>query len=177
MARLDRKVQPDYRIEPLGEGTVTEQDVLDLWKRERIVVPEGPEQRLPEVLLVASHEPEGLVGISSVYLSRNDQLGMSLWHFRVFVAEAHRWSNLAAKLASDTRDHFSRRFQSGEDRRAQGMIFEVENEALRQRKNLAVWRQTDFVFIGVREGDGAHVRVFYFPGALAPDPPRGAAGA
>jgi hypothetical protein len=172
MARLERNVQPNYTIELFAESTIGEADVLDLWEREGVLVPEGPEQRLPEVLLVASHEPDGLVGVSSAYLKRNDQLGMTLWHFRVFVAETHRWSNLAARLASEARDHFSRRFTSGEDRRGQGMIFEVENEGLRRIKNLAVWRHTDFVFIGERPEDGAHLRVFYFPGALAPGPPR-----
>jgi hypothetical protein len=171
MARLEREMQPDYTIELFAESAVSEEDILDLWKRQRVLVPEGPEQRLAEVLLVASHEPDGLVGVSSVFLKRNDQLAMDLWHFRVFVSEAHRWSNLAARLASSARDHFSARFTSGEDRRAQGMIFEVENEGLQKVKNLAVWRHTDFVFVGERPEDGAHLRVFYFPGALAPDPP------
>ncbi|HKG35537.1 MAG TPA: hypothetical protein VKA89_03760 [Solirubrobacterales bacterium] len=171
MTRLERETSPDYAIEPFAESRYGEQDVLDLWERERVLVPEGPEKRLPEVLMVGSHADDGLVGISSAYLQRNRQLGMTLWHFRVFVAGEHRWSNLAARLASAARDHVGDRFTSGEDRRGQGMIFEVENEGLKRAKNLAVWRHTDFVFIGVREEDGAHLRVFYFPGALAPDPP------
>lgn len=170
MAGLKREIQPDYTIEPFAESPVTEQDVLDLWEREGVFAPEGAEKRLLELLLVASHDADGLVGVSSAYLKRNDRLAMDLWHFRVLVADSHRWSNLAARLASEARDLFSRRFTSGEDRRAQGMIFEVENEGLRRTKNLAVWRHTDFVFVGERE-DGAHLRVFYFPGALAPDPP------
>jgi hypothetical protein len=172
MPRLERDVQPEYRIEPFAESEMTEQDVLELWEREGVVVPEGPEARLPELLLVASHDPDGLVGVSSAYLKGNEQLGMTLWHFRVFVAANHRWSNLAARLASTARDHLGARFTDGEDRRAQGMIFEVENDGLKRSKNLAVWRHTDFVFVGERQEDGAHLRVFFFPGALAPEPPR-----
>ena len=170
MTRLERDLSPDYTIEPFAESDFGDRDVLELWERERVFVPEGPEKRLPEVLLVGSHEGE-LIGVSSAYLKRNEQLGMTLWHFRVFVAGDHRWGNLAARLASGARDHVGRRFASGEDRRGQGMVFEVENEGLKRNKNLAVWRHTDFVFFGVRKEDGAHLRVFYFPGALAPDPP------
>jgi hypothetical protein len=168
--RLERNVSPDYTIEPFAESGFGERDVLDLWEREGVFVPEGPEKRLPEVLLVGSREGE-LVGVSSTYLKRNRQLGMTLWHFRVFVAADHRGGNLAARLASGARDQVERRFTSGEDRRAQGMMFEVENEGLKRDMNRAVWRHTDFVFFGVRRDDGAHLRVFYFPGALAPDPP------
>ena len=53
---------------------------------------------------------------------------MDLWYYRTFVAESHRQSNVAAQLLFGTRDMLERRFVSGEDRRAGGMIFELEND-------------------------------------------------
>jgi hypothetical protein len=58
---------------------------------------------------------------------------------------------------------------SGADTRAAGIVFEVQNEGLKLI-NDATWLPTDFTFIGEsRRGD--HVRVHYFPGAVAPEPP------
>jgi hypothetical protein len=167
----DRRPKPGYAVFPYGEDdAVGEQEVLDLWEREGVLRPERAEARLHELLFVATHEDDGLVAVSSAYLQRNEQLGMSLWHLRVFVAAAHRKSNLAATLAVRGRERLEQRFTSGEDRRGAGMISQVENEGLR-RLNRAVWRQTRFAFIG-ETPEGDHVRVWYFPGALAPEPPR-----
>lgn len=50
------------------------------------------------------------------------------------------------------------------------MIFEVENEGLKEYFNGALWLPLEFTFVGENER-GDHVRVRYFPGALAPAPP------
>ena len=76
-------------------------------------------RRLSEVLLVATTDSRGLVGVSSAYVQHNPQLRMDLWYYRAFVARAHRKSNVASRFI-------------GENQR------------------------------------GDHVRVRYFPGALAP---------
>jgi hypothetical protein len=63
-------------------------------------------------------------------------------------------------------------FVSGRDTRAGGLLYEVENEGLKQYFDDALWLPTDFLFLGENE-HGAHVRVHYFPGALAPEPGQG----
>jgi hypothetical protein len=171
-AAPDRPLERAYRIELFAEqDAVGNQDVIAFWAREGAVIGEGAEQRVHEVLLVATHESGELVGVSSAYLSRNLQLGMDLWHYRAFVAKEHRMSNIAVNLGVIGRNHLERRFVSGEDPRAAGMIFEIENEGVKRRHNRAVLRATDFAFIG-ENARGDHVRVRYFPGALAPAPPR-----
>jgi hypothetical protein len=156
-----------YRIEPLGEASgVTPDDVLALWDREGALPPAEAQRRVHEVLLVAVERAEGVVGVSSAYLRRNRRLRMDLWHFRLMVARAHRRSNLALLLAVRVRDLLERRFVTGEDTRAAGIIYEVENEGLKRHFNGALWPRTDFTFIGENER-GDHVRVHYFPGALA----------
>jgi hypothetical protein len=67
------------------------------------------------------------------------------------------------------RDRLASRFASGEDRRAIGIVFEVESEILKRFFPQAVWPRTEFAFIG-ESSTGSHVRVFYFPGAPAPQP-------
>jgi hypothetical protein len=159
-----------YTLEPLGESsTVTHDDVLALWDRERVLRPAEAERRVHEVLLVASERAEGVVGVSSAYLRRNPQLRMDLWYYRAFVAGAHRMTNLAGLLAVNGRDLLERRFVTGEDARAAGIAYEVENEGLKRYFNKALWLPTDFTFIGENER-GDHVRVHYFPGASAPTP-------
>jgi hypothetical protein len=157
-----------YRIEPLAQsGEVTHDDVLALWATEGAVPEAEAERRMHEVLMVAIERDTGLAGVSTVYLERNSQLRMDLWHYRTYVAPPHRHGQLAIQLLWHSRDHLKQRYLSGENTRASGMIMEVENEGLRRYFNKAYWLYSDFTFIGENER-GDHVRVHYFPGAKAP---------
>lgn len=161
-----------YRIEPFAEAEdVTERAVLDLWAREDVVPPAEAQVRIAEVLLVGVDREDGVVAVSSGYLRRNPQLAMNLWYYRAFVARAHRKSSLAVLLAMHGRDLLEQRFVTGQDTRAPGIVYEVENEGLKAYFNQALWLPTEFLFIG-ENLRGDHVRVHYFPGALVPDPPR-----
>jgi hypothetical protein len=162
-----------YRIEPFSESAVSREDVLSLWTRESAVPAAEAARRIEEVLLVAVERDEGVVGVSSSYLQRNEQLQMDLWYYRAFVARAHRMSSLAVLLALIGRDHLKTQFVTGRDTRAAGVVYEVENEGLKRTFNAALWLPTEFTFIG-ENARGDHVRVHLFPGALAPDPPRAA---
>jgi hypothetical protein len=122
-----------------------------------------------EVSIVALDPGDGVAAVSTVYLQRNQQLAMDLWHLRGFVATEHRMGNLATQILWATRDHLRRAFESGEDTRAPGVIVEVENKLLMTYFNRAFWVYSDFWFIGENER-GAHVRVHFFPGAQAPIP-------
>jgi hypothetical protein len=169
--RPDR-VDPGYRVELLAEqDAVDDQAVLDFWDREGAMAPEEAARRVREVLVVTTDEHGELVGVSSAYLDRSPQLAMDLWHFRSFVAERHRASDIALTQSLIGRDHLRTRFVTGEDTRAGGVVYEIENEALKRIFNHAIWPfGLHFAFIGENER-GDHVRVYYFPGALAPDPP------
>ena len=164
------RLDDGYRIELFAEqDAVGEGDVIDLWSRELPLSEAERNRRVHEVLLVATTGGGELAGVSSAYLKRNDQLGMDLWYYRAFVPDRHRQSNVAVNLALIGRDHLEERFVSGRDPRAGGMIYEVENEGLKRHFDEALWLPTDFTFIGENER-GDHVRVRYFPGALAPEP-------
>jgi hypothetical protein len=166
--KTDYSLGDRYRIEPLAQSEeVTHDDVLALWAAEGIVPEAEAGRRVHEVLMVAIERDTGLTGVSTVYLQRNAQLRMDLWHYRTYVSPPHRHGQLAIQLLWHSRDHLKQCYLSGEDTRASGMIMEVENEGLRRYFNKAYWLYSDFTFIGENER-GDHVRVHYFPGAEAP---------
>jgi hypothetical protein len=170
MTDLRPQLDPGYRIEPFADqDAISEEDVIELWSREGVVPAAEAQRRILEVLMVCVHEMAGLVGVSSAYLRRNPQLDMHLWYYRAFVASAHRRSNVAVLLALDGRDLLEERYVSGADTRGSGVLYEVENEGLKRYFNQALWFPTLLTFIG-ENAQGAHVRVRYFPGVLAPGP-------
>jgi hypothetical protein len=157
----------DPPIEVFDEqDVVDEQAVADFWVREDAVDAETAQQRVRSLHLVALAGGE-VVAVTTRYLQRNAQLGLDMWHYRGFVGAAHRGTLLGMRLGIMGRDHLEERFATGRDRRAPGIIWEVENEGLRTYAPEAIWAFTDFVFIGENER-GDHVRVHWFPGARAP---------
>jgi hypothetical protein len=157
-----------HRIELFEEqDMVADGDLAALWQRETGMPDDEVARRLHEVLLVALDDGE-LVGISSAFLRRNDRLRMDLWHYRVLVVGARRRTTVGLDLLNRGREHLEERFTSGRDRRAAGLVGEIENAEL-MGFNPAVWPRTRMSFIGVNER-GWHVRVRWFPGALAPEP-------
>jgi hypothetical protein len=161
-------VGSDYRIEPFAEQErVTREDVVAFWTREGALGATEAQRRAAEILLVASDGAGRPVGVSTTVLRRIDQLRADLWYTRVFVGAAHRRSHLGIGLLIGARDWLARRFARGEDRRAIGIVFELENEVVKRFFPQAVWPRTGFAFIG-ETSTGSHVRVYYFPGASAP---------
>ena len=123
---------------------------------------------MEEVLHVAVDDGL-LVGVSTAYIDRNDQLRMDLWHFRGFVAPEHRRSAVALDLLQAAQRHLEDRWVSGADTRAAGMALIVQHEGLKRHQPHGDWRRGGVTFIG-EDGHGSWVRVRYFPGALAPLP-------
>jgi hypothetical protein len=166
----DRRLGDEYRLERLADSdSVTAEDVVALWSEAGALSSEEAERRVAEVAFVAVHETDGLAGLSTTYLAHNAQLRMDLWYYRTYVAAGHRRSSLAFLLIHRTVDDLESRWSGGEDRRAAGVMFELQNELLKKSRNAAVWRTTGFAFIG-ENARGDHCRVRYFPGALAPIP-------
>jgi hypothetical protein len=164
------QLSPGYKVAPIAEhDTVSTDDVIALWISEGVLGPEEAQRRVSEVQLVAADSSGRPAGVCTAYLQLNDQLRADMWYFRTFVAAAHRQYNLAVTLALGGRDYLVQRYLSGGDTRGLGIIFEVENVGLQRHFPEALWLPTDFLFIG-ENGRGAHVRVHYFPGALAPEP-------
>jgi hypothetical protein len=170
LAARDYQVEDRFRIEPLSESSsVTAGDVLALWAREGVVADDDAQRRIDQVHLVGVADDDELVGVSSIYLGRSARLRMDVWQYRTFVASAHRQSSLGAQLYFRNLELLEGRFLSGEDTRAQGLLFDLENDQLMTSLNSAVWPLTGTTFIG-ENPLGAHIRIRYFSGARVPPP-------
>lgn len=166
----DYSLEDRFRIEPLAESSAfTHEDVIAVWRREGVLPGPLARQRVKQVQLVAITGEREVAGVSTVYLERNPVLRMDLWYYRTFVAPQHRLSNLAAQLILRNRDLLEARFVGGEDTRAQGIVFELENEGMQMHLNNAFWPHSGFTFIG-ENPDRWHVRIHYFPGARVSPP-------
>lgn len=170
LAKRDYPLEDRFRIEPLAESeSVTPDDVLALWTREGVVADAAARRRIDQVQLVAVADDSELVGVSSAFIEQKPRLRMDLWNYRTFVASGYRHSSVAARLLFGNLELLERRFVSGEDTRAQGILFELENEDVMRGLNAAVWPQTGYTFIG-ENTRGSHVRIRWFEGARVPPP-------
>lgn len=169
-AAEDHALDEGYRIVPLAEtDAAAADDVLELWSRENAMPQQEARRRVHEVLMVGLEPSDRVAAVSTVYLQRNAQLGIDLWHYRTYVSKENRMANFAIRLLWATRDHLRERYESGVDLRGTGMLMEVENQFLQAYYNTGYWVLSDFWFIG-ESANGAHLRVHYFPGARAPSP-------
>jgi hypothetical protein len=164
-----------YRVLPFSAADeVDENDVIELWDREGVVPRAVGAERVSELACVGLDRDDGLVGVSTAYLAASPQLRTEMWHYRTFVTADHRHGNLARYLLRETRLYLEQRFASGEDTRAPGILFEIENEEIKKLFREAVWEHemsagVQYIFIG-ENAKRDHLRVHYFPGALAPLP-------
>jgi hypothetical protein len=158
-------------LELAATDAVTADDVLGLWAREGAVAPEEAERRIDEVVTVVTAPDGTLAGIGSAYVRRVPQLRMDLFGIRLFVATEHRRSSLATHIMWRTRDVMTERFADGRDRRAVGILYEVENPGLRRMLPQAEGPYAPTYFIGERP-DGATLLVQLFPGIEVPLPDR-----
>lgn len=163
------QLEGGYTVEVFPAAGVAAQDIRDLWIREGALDAEEAERRVSEVRLVALDPDREPVGVCTTYLARNEQLRAELWHMRVFVAAAHRHQYITYSFARILSEHMIKRYVSGTDRRGIGLLIEIESELLKSTVREGVSPHGEFVFIG-EDAQGRHLRVRYFPGALAPEP-------
>lgn len=164
---LTDRVPAGYRIDLFAEqDTFAAEDLIALWTRETSIAEDEARRRVDEVLLVSAAPDGSLAAISTAYIDRDPVLELDVWNYRTFVAKDHRKANLARTMAVICRDHLEHLYVSGAETRPAGILSEVHSPALR-RLDRASWRATGFTFIG-EDAHGSHIRIHYFPGALAP---------
>jgi hypothetical protein len=160
------------RIVPFAaQQEVGPDDVVRLWTGEGALSLETAQRRVGQVLLVAL-AGGAPVGVCTAYVRVDDQLRMPLWHFRAFVARSHRGGDIGLRLLIGGRDHLRERYEAGIDRRAAGILLQVQNPGIMRRFDEGRWPRTDFTFVG-SDARGAHRRVHFFRGATVPVEPAG----
>ena len=145
------------------------EDLIAFWVGRGLLDEETARARVADVLFVATDAAGELAGIGSAFLARHPQLRMMLWHYRTYIAPEHRRSALALSMAERSQELLEARWISGRDVRGAGLVFDLQSPILRQHFRHGVWPRTRMAFFGRRPE--ADMRVRYFPGALAPDPP------
>jgi hypothetical protein len=160
-----------YRIEPFDASELDEDDILAFWRRERAIPDEEAQRRVAEVLQVARHDSGEIAGVQTAFIQRIDLVGMDLWYTRGFVAESHRLSNVAAHFGFQGFDLLERRFVTGQDRRAQGIGFDMQHPGLRASHPEAELTVVNASLVGFTKPD-CPLYVRYFPGVSVPLPPR-----
>jgi hypothetical protein len=160
-----------YSVQLLSEAdSISAGDVVRMWTREGALPDEEARRRVGEVLTVATDAQGVVVGVSTVYVAPQPQLRMDMWQYRTFIARDHRMSLLSRRILLHSQAHLEGRFERGEDTRAAGIFFALQNRGMQTKRTEAVWKLNHFVFIG--EGRrGAHHRVYFFPSARVPSPP------
>jgi hypothetical protein len=167
----DRYPLPEgYQVHELGRtDVVTADEILDLWMREDVVVGEEAERRVHEVVVVCTGPGGDVAGLASAYLVRNEQLRGDFYALRVYVATPHRRTHVMWHVMMIAKAVLERRFQSGEDTRALGVVVEMENEMLRRSYPQAEIPYTGRWFVRRRRDDTV-VSVMFFAGAEVPVP-------
>jgi hypothetical protein len=168
---MDWSIDDRYSVEPYSGDADVAKGILAMWARESAVQPqEEAQRRVHEAINVVMDRDEGVVAVSTAFVQRSPQLDLNLWYFRTFVSTPHRNTHVATQLTMHNRDLLEQRFASGEDTRAAGVAFELENQGMRKYLNTAIWQPVNFIYVGDNDR-GIPVRVHYFPGARVPPPP------
>ncbi len=138
--------------------------VLEIWKQHKGPAGEKATERLLQLVFVVKTVSGEVVGMSTAFKSYVKQLRNHFFAFRLMLVPSYRIPGLTSKLLVSTRD-FLESVQSADDNeRAIGLITLVENEALKEKRNEAIWPASGMVYIG-NSNEGHHIRVYYFKGA------------
>lgn len=128
--------------------------------------------RVNQVLYVVRNAEQQIAGIGSAYYSFVARLEQYFYIYRTFIAPELRRTYIAKDLLLASRNFLEQYNSEQQQQRALGMLLEVGNEVLKYggvTVKRAVWKDTRFVYIGTSE-QGAHLRVYYFDGALIEPP-------
>tara|TARA_B100000446_G_C10542316_1_gene337370 strand:+ start:142 stop:651 length:510 start_codon:yes stop_codon:yes gene_type:complete len=121
-------------------------------------------QRVNQVAFIARARSGELIAINTAYLKRNEKIGEYFYYIRAFVTEHARRSQVAAEMLRRLQYQFEGLYEDGMLTPAIGLCMEVENPAIKQSRNEAIWPTTKFIYVG-KTPEGNHVRVYYFKSA------------
>jgi hypothetical protein len=126
---------------------------------------EQARQRAPSVAIVARQSDGQIVGVSSVFEKRYENLlNNMLYGYRSFVVPEWRRGLVALELAKRVTEHLESEYLEGRAGECIGIVMVMENPDLARGVSLAIDPRLPFVFIGTNER-GHHIRVYYFEGA------------
>lgn len=138
------------------------EEISNKWKSLGVIPPnESPEKRARQVVFLIRNEKRGIVGISTAYNLRVEQLGNHLLAFRSLLDPQYRIPGLFIKLVHSSFDYLESIHHTLEPKPI-GLIAEIESPNLLKLRDAVT--STGFVFIGY-SARKLPLRVKYFKGA------------
>lgn len=140
------------------------EQVRDVWQKHGGPVAGKAEERLQQLVFVVKNEAGDVVGISTAFKAYVKQLRNHFFAFRLMLVPGYRIPGLTSKLLVATRDFLESIHARDSNDMAIGLITLVENQAIKENRNEAIWPASKMVYIGNTK-EGSHIRVYYFKGA------------
>lgn len=144
------------------------QDLLDeivtAWKQHNALPKtENPIDRAKQVVYLARDANNNIVGISTAFINRIQQLRAHMFIYRCYIAKPFRRQGIMTRITVMTRDYLQSIHQDINPR-CLGILAEIENEGLKKTLPYAVYPQSKLSLIGYSKR-GNPIRVYYFQGA------------
>ena len=161
----------DYRFENvwLEKSELLKTQIKGFWiDNQALPAERATDERADQVLYLVRDAAGEIAGASSVFRAYVPGLGDYFYHYRTFISERLRRHQVATELLLESQRFLEKYNEQQTSDTCLGMYVEVEAEVLKHGGagvKRAIWEQTRFVFIG-RSRSGAHLRVYYFPGAM-----------
>lgn len=116
----------------------------------------------PAVIFTATDSNGEVVGMSVAEKNMVRQLRHELFQLRVFVLPDFRLKGIGAELIRRTFDALEK---TNTDPACLGVYCWISDDALKTKKNEAIWPETNMVYLG-NASDGRQLRVRYFKRAV-----------
>jgi hypothetical protein len=139
-------------------------EVLEIWRRHGGGAESDAQQRLEQLVFLVRNASGEVVGISTAFKAYVKHLRNHFYAFRLLLVPGYRIPGLTSKLLVSTRDFLESIYGGDGAEKAIGMITLVENEAIKENRNEAIWPASKMVYIG-NSKEGNPIRVYYFKGA------------
>ena len=142
--------------------------VMKVWGQHGGPIGDDARERLSQLVFLVKDADQKVVGISTAFKTYVKHLRNYFFLFRVMVVPMAGAPGVGSRLLLATRDFLESIHGDDLTAPAVGLLTIVNNEALKQFRNEAIWPASGMVYIG-NNAEGHHMRVYYFPGArIAP---------
>ena len=123
------------------------------------ILSESPDERLQELVIVATGDDGLVIGTSTARLMAVPSIGTDMYFYRNYVSPRARRGHVAHHLMLESFADLEAR--DAENPRAGGLYIIVDNPMLRRIQNEATWFESRYLFIG-RTVEDFDQRIRYF---------------
>lgn len=161
----------DYEIVDVRSALTPElsSEIIQFWLSEGALPLTQAQERVTQVLQLVrqrseDHRPGPIVGLCTGQVIWVQNLHQHFFNYRSFIGRQYRSLGVVKALCRSSFELLNQDYVSGRNREAVGVLLDIENPQLQQRR-AAVWTDVcNFTFVGLSP-KGNHIRIAYFDGA------------